>query len=402
MSTIPCLTPFPSITVEPMRICKAGVSIPVIGAGFTALVIVASMACKPADEPTRKMTRSFAAPMTDVVRDLDAWLHADDAHLATQPAPEVVKEIVRPRPSVQAVDAYLTRADAHLKKLQLDDAIRMYRAALNEAPGRLDAYYGLARTHAARRKKTLALASLQKIKDANTAQGKILLRQARVAPAFKAYRDSGKFRAITGFMPVTIARGRRSSASEVDRVIKRLRKAYIIARPGRKWRGKQDETTVFYAKGSRLARSTAREVAAALALPPRVLPSRYLKANRPVVLVLTEARAQEDANRRFVRDYFGLTLEAREGQDVHTLVLQKTGGFRWELTRGDGSRRVRYGRYHIASTRISFSFASTHFAKDGSKAPTQHGRRISTRVKLRAASLFVGPLRFVVKGESRP
>jgi hypothetical protein len=287
-------------------------------------------------------------------------------------------------------------------KLSLEEAAEQLDAALAAWPADPRARYALATVLAFDDQPERALGELEVLHAIDTDEARQLVARAAADPDLAPLRDDVRFAALTRAPRVEVCWTPRVRAPDaVDQMVARLRSAGIAAVSGKVWRSGTTVTTVLHQRDNHAARAMAERISRAAALPPRVLGSKSLDQERPVVVVLTPsgaARLDPSALVTSLDDLLDKALTAQRDGAVERLTLKRTKFFEWVTERADGGRIERTGRYIFIGSELSFSYRLTTSAPaSAAERPNvrvEQGRRSSHRVALVADGLLIDGVRF--------
>ncbi len=280
------------------------------------------------------------------------------------------------------------------RRLDLRAAIADYLAALERWPGHHFSNYNLACAYAltgAPERALTRLALLASLAALGDEAAEERLRAARVDPDFDALTRDPRFRALTGYAPITVTwAASLDRRRDAERLAGELRGGRIPARAAAApWGDEVDRPTIYCRAGDAVAEAAADELREALDLGRTDRAERFdLEAARPLVLVLpgdparrlepassiaahhvavSDGRADDDlvAGRRDVTataparrfaDLIGARLITRRGGTVRTLKLKPTGFFTWDIVEPDGRRIARTGRYALKGDSLALDY----------------------------------------------
>lgn len=310
--------------------------------------------------------------------------------------------------------------EAH-KKLALDAAEGHYRAALEGFAAFPFARYNLACALALHKRDDEALfhlAVLRHLMDARRDDAsRERLEAARVDADFDLLRDDPRFRALTGATGVVVSwvagTGGDLGKKQAQALVKALREARWPARTASKpWQIPISVSTIRVRGGDPIAEAAAKAIASVLQeaspeasavawpveigapLPPEAPPILVIvmigmpdpldsegqpapappdegspesepRAPRPVELPGPDAPGQPAGDAPFATftDALGKRLRAQRsvtgGVERHQLELKPTGFFAWEVSRPDGVRQRRSGRWSGGESRLLLSYKET-------------------------------------------
>jgi len=192
------------------------------------------------------------------------------------------------------------------RRLDIEAALRDYRAALEAWPGYPHTNYNIACAYALTDRAEEALEHLAVLRLIGDEAARERLVAARLDADFDPLRGDPRFRALTGYVPITVTWSPGDDGrAEAERVAEALRASELPARPGRSpWRWEVSRPTLYVEGADPLARDMADALEAVTDGPLHRSEAGELGEGEGVVLVLP-ARVAVEADEPDNRDDLG-------------------------------------------------------------------------------------------------
>lgn len=285
---------------------------------------------------------------------------------------------------------------AHHKRLELSQALKKYGEALRAWPGHLYARYNRACAYALLKKPGPAMDELEILRGLKDRGGLDMLRSARLDEDFTTLRTDGRFRELTGYVPVQVATNKEGGGERIDLEVSRLRAVHIPATRAAPWDRSVEVDTLYVRDDDVAAGHMADEITDAFPTPlSRRLNSR-LGPKRPVVLVLTSSPQPlpEDTptEAHDPEAFIGVQLVRQEDGILERLHLKARRFFTWETRHDDGTHVARTGTYYFLRGKLHLDFQQTTETPtdEEPKIEILRGKREHHRVSTDGIKLTVG------------